>query len=145
MPHHQQSMPTPRPQQQGGGQFPNANRYTLVDTPGAPPPAGPGSAPNSRPGTGQGLAGSGSMGFNSARGRGRGGGGSGPGRGGAPGPMGDFGQGPPPPEEDPHDAVTTPGLGGGIVYAAKPGKGPTTFAEMGFQGAKAEDKDCVIM
>jgi len=26
-----------------------------------------------------------------------------------------------------------------------PGKGPTTFADMGFQGVKAEDKECVIM
>ena len=37
------------------------------------------------------------------------------------------------------------GLGGGRVYSAKPSKGPATFAEMGFQGAKAEDKECVIM
>ena len=37
------------------------------------------------------------------------------------------------------------GLGGGVVYSAKPSKGPTTFAEMGFQGAKAEDKECVVM
>jgi hypothetical protein len=37
------------------------------------------------------------------------------------------------------------GLGGGVVYSAKPSKGPATFAEMGFQGAKAEDKECVVM
>ncbi|KAG6861006.1 hypothetical protein C0995_005026 [Termitomyces sp. Mi166 len=48
-------------------------------------------------------------------------------------------------EDDPTVPVTTPGLGGGVVYAAKPSKGPATFAEMGFQGAKAEDKDCVVM
>ncbi|KAL0959499.1 hypothetical protein HGRIS_011209 [Hohenbuehelia grisea] len=29
--------------------------------------------------------------------------------------------------------------------SAKPHKGPTTFAEMGFHGTKAEDKECVIM
>ncbi|KAG6888819.1 hypothetical protein C0992_007433 [Termitomyces sp. T32_za158] len=49
-------------------------------------------------------------------------------------------------EEDGSKApTTTPGLGGGVVYAAKPSKGPATFAEMGFQGAKAEDKECVVM
>lgn len=37
------------------------------------------------------------------------------------------------------------GAGGGTVVAPKPSKGPTTFAEMGIQGAKAEDKECVIM
>ena len=37
------------------------------------------------------------------------------------------------------------GVGGGVVHPAKPSKGPTTFAEMGFQGAKAEDKECIIM
>jgi len=29
--------------------------------------------------------------------------------------------------------------------ASAGGKKPQTFAEMGFQGAKADDKDCVIM
>ncbi|KAG5343090.1 hypothetical protein C0989_000080 [Termitomyces sp. Mn162] len=48
-------------------------------------------------------------------------------------------------EDDPMAPTTTPGLGGGVVYAAKPSKGPATFAEMGFQGAKAEDKECVVM
>ncbi|KAG6814211.1 hypothetical protein H0H92_000888 [Tricholoma furcatifolium] len=48
-------------------------------------------------------------------------------------------------DDDPSSPVGTPGLGGGVVYAAKPSKGPATFAEMGFQGAKAEDKECVIM
>ncbi|KAG6919399.1 hypothetical protein DXG01_006282 [Tephrocybe rancida] len=47
--------------------------------------------------------------------------------------------------EDPTSPAATPGLGGGVVYAAKPSKGPATFAEMGFQGAKAEDKECVVM
>ncbi|KAG6900942.1 hypothetical protein C0993_004379 [Termitomyces sp. T159_Od127] len=48
-------------------------------------------------------------------------------------------------EDDSKAPITTPGLGGGVVYAAKPSKGPATFAEMGFQGAKAEDKECVVM
>lgn len=48
-------------------------------------------------------------------------------------------------EDDTKAPTTTPGLGGGVVYAAKPSKGPATFAEMGFQGAKAEDKECVVM
>lgn len=29
--------------------------------------------------------------------------------------------------------------------SARPGNGPATFAEMGFQGARAEEKECVIM
>jgi len=36
------------------------------------------------------------------------------------------------------------GLGGGLVYSAKSSKGPATFVEMGFQGAKAEDKERVV-
>ncbi|KAG6821242.1 hypothetical protein H0H93_002352 [Arthromyces matolae] len=51
-------------------------------------------------------------------------------------------------EEEEEDGVppgATPGLGGGVVYAAKPSKGPATFAEMGFQGVKAEDKECIVM
>jgi hypothetical protein len=35
--------------------------------------------------------------------------------------------------------------GGGPVKRPGSGKGPTTFAEMGIQGAKAEDKECRIM
>ncbi|KAJ7857325.1 hypothetical protein B0H14DRAFT_2578461 [Mycena olivaceomarginata] len=35
--------------------------------------------------------------------------------------------------------------GGGAGGGGHPGTGPATFAEMGFTGAKAEDKDCVIM
>jgi hypothetical protein len=27
----------------------------------------------------------------------------------------------------------------------KPGRHPTTFAEMGFHGVKADDKECIIM
>ncbi|KAH8827535.1 hypothetical protein DL96DRAFT_1599360 [Flagelloscypha sp. PMI_526] len=39
-----------------------------------------------------------------------------------------------------------PASGGGGGGAAPPKKpGPATFAEMGFQGVKAEDKECVIM
>jgi len=53
------------------------------------------------------------------------------------------------PDGDDDDPPTPPGvtvgLGGGQVHAPKPSKGPTTFAEMGFQGAKAEDKECVVM
>ncbi|KAJ7803532.1 hypothetical protein B0H14DRAFT_2527765 [Mycena olivaceomarginata] len=35
--------------------------------------------------------------------------------------------------------------GGGAGGGGHPGTGPATFAEMGFTGAKAEDKECVIM
>jgi len=38
---------------------------------------------------------------------------------------------------------------GGVSQAPPPqrpaGKGPTTFAEMGIQGVKLEEKECVIM
>ncbi|KAJ7274892.1 hypothetical protein C8J57DRAFT_1177748 [Mycena rebaudengoi] len=42
--------------------------------------------------------------------------------------------------------VGTPGPGPGpVVTSPHGGTGPATFAEMGFTGAKAEDKECVIM
>jgi len=37
------------------------------------------------------------------------------------------------------------GGGGGVTPTPAGGKYPQTFAEMGFHGAKAEEKDCVIM
>lgn len=53
----------------------------------------------------------------------------------------------------PSDASVPEGTGGAGVGGEPPkrpnnasGKtGPTTFAEMGFQGAKAQDKECVVM
>ncbi|KAG5646605.1 hypothetical protein DXG03_002909 [Asterophora parasitica] len=122
-----------RPQQPGGAAHPG-HRYTLVDTPLPSPqgggPAGPPGgrkSPAARPGMGRGAGGR--M------------------------PSSGYGQGPVPggpngaeDYDEPHTPPgVTVGLGGGQVHAPKPSKGPTTFAEMGFQGAKAEDKECVIM
>ncbi|KAF5387814.1 hypothetical protein D9615_000374 [Tricholomella constricta] len=130
-----------RPQSAGGpngrlaSQFPTANRYTLVDSP-VPAPQGERKSPGpasgrkspARPGMGRG-AGIGRV--------------PSTGYGGQPqGPVLDIG---PNVDEPPTPPGVTVGLGGGQVHAPKPSKGPTTFAEMGFQGAKAEDKECVIM
>ncbi|KAF8076340.1 hypothetical protein FPV67DRAFT_1664619 [Lyophyllum atratum] len=156
-PIHAQTQPQPRPGTgpgvgrrpqssggpggRGGPQFPATNRYTLTDSPGPAPlqggrksPGPPGGRKSpARPGLGRG------------------------------GRMPSAGYGGPPsqpapvldispnnhPDDDDDDPPTPPGvtvgLGGGQVHAPKPSKGPSTFAEMGFQGAKAEDKDCVVM
>ncbi|KAF8875033.1 hypothetical protein BD779DRAFT_1678416 [Infundibulicybe gibba] len=107
--------PRPKPQQ-----FPGSNRYTLTDSP--VPPGGPGA-----PGPAQGGGRTQSPGGRPA----------GAGRGGGRIVSGGTGAGGPPPAAP--APVSTP-------KPAKPGKpGPTTFAEMGIQGAKAEEKECVIM
>ena len=45
------------------------------------------------------------------------------------------------------DVVPDAGDGGAAAPTPLPatGKYPTTFAEMGFHGAKADDKECIIM
>ncbi|KAK1219387.1 hypothetical protein PQX77_017912 [Marasmius sp. AFHP31] len=137
-PHHQGSLP---PQGYGSPslgppkQFANANRYTLTDPgsgsansspasspapmhaqlPGGRPPH-PGH-PGRVPSAGPGISG----GYGPRPGS-SGGPGSRPGSAGGPGPHGNEAAPPRP----------------------KP-SGPQTFAEMGIQGAKAEDKECVIM
>ncbi|KAJ7857335.1 hypothetical protein B0H14DRAFT_3448025 [Mycena olivaceomarginata] len=50
-----------------------------------------------------------------------------------------------PPLRRPGAANNPGGAGGGAGGGGHPGTGPATFAEMGFTGAKAEDKECVIM
>ncbi|KAJ7243189.1 hypothetical protein B0H12DRAFT_1131346 [Mycena haematopus] len=45
----------------------------------------------------------------------------------------------------PAGAGATGGNGATGGVGAHPGTGPATFAEMGFTGAKAEDKECVVM
>ncbi|KAG6854750.1 hypothetical protein C0991_001177 [Blastosporella zonata] len=131
---------------QGGPQYPPQHRYTLADTPvpssgiaggrKSPGPRGGRTQSPARPGMGRG---------------GRLPSGYGP----QP-PMPQQPQPQPPvmdisgvksddDDDDPASPTATPGLGGGVVYAAKPSKGPATFAEMGFQSAKAEDKECVVM
>ena len=153
--HHQSSLPTPSGGGGPGGRpplhhqtsqpapFAGATRYTLTDAPvGSPLAGGGGQAQQQRPGTAQGRGGGGgpaSAGASLSR----------PGTGPLPTPS-TLGGGREeyvvePEDVDEHEPIATPGLGGGVVYAAKPGKGPTTFAEMGFQGAKAEDKECVVM
>ncbi|PFH49403.1 hypothetical protein AMATHDRAFT_147690 [Amanita thiersii Skay4041] len=112
-----QPQPHITPQQQQQQQFASMNRYTLTD---------PGSSRNSSPGPQRnhhdpgrpGSAGPSRYGPKSGT----------PVSGGVGGTATDS---PPPPTA--------------AVPAAKPHKGPTTFAEMGFQGARAEDKECVIM
>ncbi|GLB33763.1 putative HCP-like protein [Lyophyllum shimeji] len=154
---HSQTQPQPRPgsspqmgrrpQSSGGpggrgGPHLATNRYTLSDAPvpyqGGRKSPGPPSGRKSpaRPGLGRGAGGgrAPSMGY----------GGPVPG----PGPVMDISPDNHAEEEDdepPTPPGVTVGLGGAQVHAPKPSKGPTTFAEMGFQGAKAEDKDCVIM
>ncbi|KAG5639019.1 hypothetical protein H0H81_007927 [Sphagnurus paluster] len=122
-PVHAQTQPRPgpgagrRPQSAGGPGGAPAHRYTLVDSPAQP------------------------QGGNlSAR----------PGGGGRFPSAGYVGSPPGPPQDDHDDGPVTPpgvtlGLGGGHVYAPKPSKGPATFAEMGIQSAKAEDKECIVM
>ncbi|KIL58303.1 hypothetical protein M378DRAFT_332549 [Amanita muscaria Koide BX008] len=105
-------------------QFPNVNRYTLTDNPGPPgrnlSPARPMSGGG--PGAGRygrgGRAVSGGVGMTT------------PPHNSSPGPS----HSPLPSETGPEAATS-----------AKQYKGPATFAEMGIQGVKAEDKECVIM
>lgn len=117
-----------QPRQQSQQQYPNQHRYTLSDAgpfAGPPPPNAPplqggpippgGGRPAGRP-PAQRLQ-------------------SGPQR-------QQNGPGGPPAAPAPAPEV---GMGGTVVFPAKPSRGPATFAEMGFQGAKAEDKECVIM
>lgn len=126
--------------------YPTQQRYTLVDP-------GTGSIPVSPPVMGN--SGFGSLpqepGSSYARQAGRPPGqrsGSGPGPGPGPGPM-------PSPvmHPAPNGASGGPGVGPERSEGAEhvqqtrrpPGKSPSTFAEMGIQGAKLEEKDCVIM
>jgi len=52
----------------------------------------------------------------------------------------------PNPNSRPNSSTSFNNPGRPVDGGGRPGKpGPATFAEMGFQGAKAEDKDCVIM
>jgi translation initiation factor IF-2 len=68
-----------------------------------------------------------------------------------PGASAGAGGGPPPQSLPPPSFGQGPGgQGGGGQGQGGPGRygkgtGPTTFAEMGIQGAKAEDKECRIM
>ncbi|KDQ32200.1 hypothetical protein PLEOSDRAFT_1111124 [Pleurotus ostreatus PC15] len=111
-----------RPQPAGGRQYPAAQRYTLTD-PGAASGSPP---PGQRPTSSGGRAPSHSPRPSPARI---------PSGGGYGEDAGGMGGG--------------PGFGGGGTSQAstRPNKqtGASTFAEMGFQGAKVEDKECVIM
>lgn len=113
--------PTPGPPQgQGPRQFPNQHRYTLVD-PGSGSYAGNGSPP--------------------------------PGRADAPSYARPAGR--PPGQRAGSTPMPSPGplqdqFEDGESLQAQPparqaARGPTTFAEMGIQGAKLEQKECVIM
>ncbi|KAF8189799.1 hypothetical protein K438DRAFT_1907217 [Mycena galopus ATCC 62051] len=118
--------------------------------PGGPPPRD-GSLPPQRqgtPGAGRGyaLSDSGSRPASAAGSMGSAGMGGGGGGGGAGGRA----QGTPPLRRK--QAAAEANAAGGAAPAAEPGSltahpgtGPATFAEMGFTGAKAEDKECVIM
>lgn len=114
--------PRPRPAAPPGRQFPNQHRYTLVD-PGSGPSGG--SSPPSR-----------TQSPSSARQPGRPPGqrsASGPAPGGMAPPVPNAG-GPPEDTPPPSRAPQRPAA-----------KGPATFAEMGIQGAKLEEKECIIM
>ncbi|TFK63725.1 HCP-like protein [Pluteus cervinus] len=129
--------------------FPGANRYQLSDAPapgefgsspgggrGRPPGGGAGTPVGQRPpgtGRGRGVHVSGGVGVGV-------GGPGGPGRGGGSPPLG-------PPSGAGAGGGFGGGAGGGGGGGGPPPKkqGATTFAELGFQGAKAEDKECVIM
>ncbi|KAJ7752451.1 HCP-like protein [Mycena maculata] len=108
---------------------PGAGRgYALTD--GGP---GPGPGPGSRPGSAAGSVGGRAQGVPPGRraGTGAGAGGPPPGPGGGAGAGAGGGGGP----GSEHEGIVTTTGGGG----------PATFAEMGFTGAKAEDKECVVM
>ena len=104
-------------------QYPNLNRYTLVDNPvpasRSASPARPGSAGNT-PTVGR------------------------YGRGGR-NVSGCVGVSTPPHSTSPGPMTGPPSSEGSESHASKPQRGPSTFAEMGIQGVKAEDKECVIM
>ncbi|KAF9266514.1 hypothetical protein L218DRAFT_956288 [Marasmius fiardii PR-910] len=113
-------------------QYPNANRYTLVDpgtgsnpintSPHGSPGLGPAPLPGGRPQHPGRVASAGP-----------------PGHGGYPGRPGSSGG----PGSRPGSAGGPGGAAGGPPKP-KP-SGPQTFADMGIQGAKVEDKECVIM
>lgn len=119
--------PRPRPQQAGSQQYPNLNRYTLIDNP-VPSnrnasPARPGSA-GTPPTVGRygrgGRAVSGGVGLTT------------PPQSHSPGPMTAS-----LPADAPDSDTASP--------AHRLHRGPSTFAEMGIQGVKLEEKECVIM
>lgn len=130
------SSPRPRPQQAGTQQYSNLNRYTLTDNPvpsNSLPvprnasPARPGSAGN-QPTAGRygrgGKAVSGGVGVST------------PPQSQSPGPI----------TGSPHaDAPESAPLDSSAPPAQRLHRGPSTFAEMGIQGVKLEEKDCVIM
>ncbi|KAL4079382.1 HCP-like protein [Scleroderma citrinum] len=98
-------------------QFPNQHRYTLVDPGSAPGSSSPPSRTQSPP---------------YARQAGRP-----PGQRSASGPA----PGPAPSNAGPPEDVPPPSR----APQRPPARGPSTFAEMGIQGAKLEEKECVIM
>ena len=125
------SSPRLRPQQPSSHQYPNLNRYTLTDTP-VPSnrnasPARPGSA-GTPPTVGRygrgGRAVSGGVGLTT------------PPQSHSPGPM-TTSLPPDAPENSHSDTAAPPGQ--------RLHRGPSTFAEMGIQGVKLEEKECVIM
>ncbi|TFK37925.1 hypothetical protein BDQ12DRAFT_684353 [Crucibulum laeve] len=131
------SSPMLRPQKQQS--YPAQQRYTLSDAPS------PASSSSSGPSQG---------GRNSSPSRPAAGYPSSPGVGNPPGragrahgryPSGPSALGGDPVRPPSAGAATGGGGGGSGTSTPGPGKGPTTFAEMGFHGAKADDKDCVIM
>ncbi|KAF8627542.1 hypothetical protein AX15_004377 [Amanita polypyramis BW_CC] len=112
----------PPPQSQ---QYPNMNRYTLSDNPVPGRNASP-----VRP-TSNGNSGVGPSGRYGRGGRAVSGG---------------VGVATPPRTSSPGLADSGESAGdASITLAPKPQRGPSTFAEMGIQGARAEDKECVIM
>jgi len=114
--------PRIRPAGQNPRQFPNQHRYTLVDPGSGPsgnslPPSRTQSPPSARqPGRPPGQRSA-----------------SGPAPGGVTSPVPNAGG---PPEDTPPPSK---------VPQRPAGKGPATFAEMGIQGAKLEEKECIIM
>ena len=103
-------------------QYPNLNRYTLVDNPvpnlrsASPGRPGPGGNPPTVGRYGRGGRNvSGGVGVST------------PPQSTSPGPM------------------TGPEGSESTAHHSKPQRGPSTFAEMGIQGVSAEDKECVIM
>ncbi|KZV75975.1 HCP-like protein [Peniophora sp. CONT] len=132
-PHGRFPSPGPGPQPPNGPQRarPDAARYTLSDAPPQGPP----------PGQPMRVSPQGSPRMQAAQVQGPPGGRQTPQGGpGAPGgrqtPQG--GQGPP-------GGPGRQGSASTVIPRPPPGKGPTTFQEMGISGAKLEDKECVIM
>ncbi|KAF8319199.1 hypothetical protein F5887DRAFT_905608 [Amanita rubescens] len=115
----QQPGSSPRLRPANTQQYPNLNRYTLVDN---PVPSSRSASPG-RPGSGGNTPTVGRYG-----------------RGGR-NVSGGVGVSTPPHSTSPGP----PSSEGSESHASKPQRGPSTFAEMGIQGVKAEDKECVIM